>query len=141
VQQEKFRLQPLHATFTVEVVATDPECPSRIRQESTFLSESDPVSKICENRTWIRSHLSFSAAAGVCADLTLLNFGCIDGSRSLSNFKNDPDPDSQILEQERSRNLKMWRRPPLIYRWKNLKWFMHQRSALSLHRFNFFTNS
>jgi len=26
----------------------------------------------------------------------------------------DPDPDSKILEQERSRSLKKWLRPPLL---------------------------
>ena len=44
----------------------------------------------------------------------LLNFGCIDGCRSLNMSRivqfekiSDPDPDSKILEQERRRSLKI----------------------------------
>ena len=73
--------------------------------------------------------LPFSSVAGVCVVCihvvsyvkTLLNFGRIDGSRSLNrsrvlNFEKfpDPDPDWKILEQERC--LKMWLRPPLLGR-------------------------
>ena len=76
-----------------------------------------------KNRTRIRSHLLFSAGAGACMDVVnmiaqvqiLLNFGCIDDCRSLNRsrihtFKkiSDSDMDSNILEQERSRILKMW---------------------------------
>jgi len=49
---------------------------------------------------------------------TCINYGWIDGcSRSLNRsrilkFEESPDPDSKILEQERSRSLKMWLRPP-----------------------------
>jgi len=50
-----------------------------------------------------------------------MNFGYIDGGRSLSRsriFKFekilDPDADSKILEQGRSRILKMWLRPSMV---------------------------
>jgi len=73
--------------------------------------------------TWIqiRRHFSFLAVAWICVvfQLSFLNFGCIDGSRSLNRSRirqfekfPHPDLDSKILEQERSR--KMWLQPPLV---------------------------
>jgi len=48
-----------------------------------------------------------------------MNFGCTDGCQSLNKSpilkfekNSDPDLDSQMLEQERNRSLKMWLQPP-----------------------------
>jgi len=71
-----------------------------------------------KNRTWIRSHVSISEVAEVCVVIsevkTWENCGWIDDcSRSLNKSRIlkfdkywDPDPDSNILEQERGRSLK-----------------------------------
>jgi len=78
------------------------------------------------NRTQIWSHFSISVTAGDCVVIsyvkTWVNFGWIDdGTRSLTRsrilkFENLPDldPYSEILEQERSWNLKKWLQPPLM---------------------------
>jgi len=74
-----------------------------------------------KNRT--RSHFLISAAAGVYVGISQVkiwvNFGWIDGSRSLNRirilkFEKVPDPDSKIFKQERSRSLQKWLRPPLV---------------------------
>jgi len=101
----------------------DPECRSRLWQDSAFFLRTRSQ-KFVKNR--IRSHFSISAIAGVCVVFssvkTWINFDLIDDvSRSLNRsrilkFENllDPGPDSKILEQERSRSLKKWLRPPLL---------------------------
>ena len=91
---------------------------------------SGPESKFFEKRTRIGSHCLFPAVAevrvvfiNVIAQVkTLLNFGCMDGCRSVNRsrilkFEKLPDPDSKTWEKERSRGLKMWLRPPLLYLW------------------------
>jgi len=56
---------------------------------------------------------------------TWVNLGWIDGSWSLNRSRilkfekyPSPDRDSQTLEQERSRSLKKWLRPPLVEFWR-----------------------
>jgi len=94
-------------------VVTSPGC--RLRQDSAFFFRSRSQ-KFVKNRTW--SHFSFSAAARVCVVFkycilkarTLMNFGCIGGSPSLSRsrfsnlkiFRTRIRIDSKILEQKRS---------------------------------------
>jgi len=83
-----------------------------------FLSDLDPESKICENRTRIRSHFSISAIAWVCVVISEVKtwVNCNDDcSRSLNRsrilkLKELTDPDSKILEQERNWSLKKWLR-------------------------------
>ena len=105
-------------------VATDPECWNRLRQNSAFFSRS-LNKKIVINRTGIWSHFLFSAVAGVCLVFihiisnvkALLNFGCVDGRQSSaevgfsnSKYLENKYPKWRILEQDRSRNLKIWLR-------------------------------
>jgi len=109
---------------------------------------SDPESKICEKRT--RSHFSISAVAGVCVVIsqvkTWVNFGWNDGSRSLNRSRilkfvifPYPDPNSKILEQERSRSLKKWLRPPLLD--TTLGYFLRSTGRLAGTKRNFAANA
>jgi len=59
----------------------------------------------------------------------LLNIGCIDGGRILNKIRilklkknSAPDSHSKILEQDRSRGLKMRLRPPLLHTHKCNSW-------------------
>jgi len=73
-------------------VSTDPECRSRLRQDSAIFSDAETESKICDKPDPVRSHLLFSAVAGVGMAFIniisqaqiMLNFGCIDGCQSLN---------------------------------------------------------
>jgi len=81
----------------------DPERRSRLLQDSVFFFRAwiwTRSQKLVDNRT--RSHFSISAAAGVYAVIsqvkTWVNYGWIDGSRSLNRgrifkLKKFPDPD------------------------------------------------
>ena len=91
-----------------------------------FLSDPDPdpVSKICEKPDPDPESLfNFGSRSRLGHFLvkTWVNYGWNDDcSRSLNRSRivkfeklPDPDPDSKILEQERTRSLKKWLRPPL----------------------------
>jgi len=108
-----------HKTWSPTEVEPDPDYRRRLRRVSAFFFRTrirKRSQKFVKNRT--RSHFSISAVAGVCAVIfsenTWVNYGWIDDcSQSLSesrilNFEEwlDPDPDSKILEQERSQSLK-----------------------------------
>jgi len=76
------------STYGVSV----PEVATESTRAGFCALSSGPDSKICENR--IRSHLSFSAAAGVCVVFmnviaylqTTLTFSCVDGCRTGVGF-------------------------------------------------------
>jgi len=99
----------------------DPECQCQVQQDSEFFRRTRSQ-KFVKKQTRIPSHLSVSAIAGVCVLIskTWANFGWIDytswslNRRQILKFETFPDPDSKILEQERSRNLKKWLRPLLL---------------------------
>jgi len=128
---------PLWSRCIPRFIIIDPICPSSGHgpgvPESTptgfcvFLSDRIRTrsQKFLKNRTRIQSRFSISAVAGVCVVICevkpLVILGCLDCSRSLNRsriFKfekfPDPDPDSKVLEQERSRSLKKRLHPPLI---------------------------
>ena len=82
-----------------------------------FLSDPDPEPNICEKPEPGSAIALCFRLRGLCTRhflrTTLLNFGCIDGSRCFNRsrilkLENFSDPDSKILEQERSRSVKMW---------------------------------
>ena len=94
------------------------ECRSRLRQDSAFFFRTriqTRSQKIVKNR--IKSYFSISAVAGVCVVIsqakTWVNYGWIDDcSRSLNRsrilkFEKLPDPNSNILEQERTQSEKV----------------------------------
>ena len=97
-------------------------------QESKMFEKSDPEPESLFNFGSNRSlcgHFSEVCVviSEVCVVISevkpLAIFGCIDCSRSLNRspiikFEKFLDPDSSILEQERSRSLKMWLRRPLL---------------------------
>ena len=112
---------------------TDPECRSRQRIRSAgvdsgrilnFFRTQSRSKKFVKNWAWIRNHFLLLTAAGVfvafckchciCIVQTLLNFGCMNVCRNsnmsrilkLENIS-EPAPHSKILEQERSRSLKL----------------------------------
>jgi len=131
-------------------VAPDPECRSRLRQDSAFFVRTRIRSrsqKFVKNHTRIQSHFSISAVGWVCVVIfsvkTWANLGWIDDcSQSLNKsrilkFQKLPDPDldldSKILEQERS--LKKWLWPPLAS-WKNDSGHLWQADFSCLHYVN-----
>jgi len=90
-------------------------------QESKMFEKSDPEPESLFNFGSNRSLCGhFSEVCVVISEVKpLAIFGCIDCSRSLNRspiikFEKFLDPDSSILEQERSRSLKMWLRRPLL---------------------------
>ena len=106
-------------------VAADPELSDWFSGFCVYFSDPDPESKIREKPDPESLSVTGSARSlhGLykwhCAIQTLPHFGCIYCCRSLNrsrilNFEKipEPDPDSKILEQERS--LKMLLRPPLV---------------------------
>jgi len=113
--------------YKKQEVVPDLEFRCRLQQDSAFFIRTRSQ-KFVKNRNRIRGHFSISAAAGVFVVIfsvkTWENFGCIDDcswslhrSRILKFEKlldPEPDQDSKILKQERSRRLKKWLRPPLV---------------------------
>jgi len=79
----------MFSTLLPEVV-TDPECWSRIRQDSVFLFRIQSH-KCLKNWTRIRSHFSISAVARVCVVISEVKpsiiFGCLDCSRSSNRSR------------------------------------------------------
>ena len=69
------------------------------------------------------SLFNFGSSTSLCGNFWSKNVWIDDCSRSLNRSRilifeklpdPDPDPESKILEQERSRSLKKWLRPPLV---------------------------
>ena len=60
---------PLDSDHYGAEVAMDPECRSRLRQDSSFFFRTRSK-KFVKNRIRIRSHFSLSAVAGVCVVIT-----------------------------------------------------------------------
>jgi len=97
----------------------EPECRSRLQQGCVFLSDPYPESKFCYKQDLDpESLLNFSSSKSLGGHFlmkTWVNFGFIDGSRSLIlKFKRFSNPDSNFLEQEWSLSLKKWFQSPLV---------------------------
>jgi len=121
-------VEPKHALKSREsVVAESQKWPWTGVPESTpdgsgvFLSGPKPESKFFEKRDPDPESV-FNFGNGSSLHGHFLNkkidFGWIHSSQSLNRsrilkFKKFLDPDSKTLEQERSRSLKKWLRPPL----------------------------
>jgi len=96
------------------------ECRSRLRLDSAFFFRTRIRSqKFVKNQARIWKFSVRSMITGVWTGVE--NYSWIDDRWSLNRSRilkfekfSDPDQDSKILEQERSRSLKKWLRPPLL---------------------------